>query len=88
MPPGGQVDRKHKCPVLFEGKAARSGPAFTRFKRILIRTFIKPGCKTSTSGGDYFIRQHSFIRGHLCCGFIMLVIALQPQYNALGERKF
>ena len=57
MLPGGQVDRKHKCPVLFEGKAARSGPAFTRFKRILMRTFIKLGCRRSTNGGDYFIRQ-------------------------------
>lgn len=91
VPPGGWVDRKHKCPVVFEEKATRSGPAFTRFKRILLRTLRRLGCRRNTSGEDYSIKQqgiHSPISGLLCCGFITLIIASQPQYNAVGEWKF
>lgn len=91
MLPGDQVGRKHKCPMFFKGKDARNGSAFIRFKLILMRTSIKLGCRRSSRGGDYFIKHQRVplsMRGSLCSAYIMLIITLQPQYNAVGERKF
>lgn len=51
---------------------------------------MKPGCRSSHRG-DYFIKQQRIllsIRGSLCCAYIKLIITLQSQYNAVGERRF